>query len=65
MKKILGGSERACDRCRGAMVFLKVKELKIISQCVSCGNCVSGKSKDIVTIYSFDEEGNYEYRNLE
>ena len=65
MKKIVGAKEHACDKCNGTMVFLKVKGIKVVSQCLSCGNCISGRAKDQVKVYSFDKEGNYEGRILE
>lgn len=58
MKKIVGGKEKACGCCGGTVVYLQVKRLGVVSQCLSCGNCISGMAKDQVKVYSFDKEGN-------
>lgn len=55
-KKFLGAREKVCDRCGGTMVFLKVKSVGTISQCIECSNCVSGRAKDEVKIYAYDFE---------
>lgn len=65
MKKIVGAKEHVCDKCNGTMVFLKVKGIKVVSQCLTCGNCMSGRVKDQVKVYLFDKEGNYECGDLE
>ena len=52
-KNILGGKDKACDRCGGRMTFIKVKGIGVVSQC-SCGNTVSGRMKDELQIYTYD-----------
>ena len=62
MKKIVGAKEHVCSMCGNTMFYIKVKGIGIVSQC-KCGNCISGRAKDEVVIYSFDKEGNYENRD--
>ena len=56
MKKIVGAEEGVFYICGNAMVFLKVKGLGTISQCIKCSSTLSGRMKDEVKIYTYDFE---------
>lgn len=55
MRKILGGKEHVCDKCNGTMVYIYIPRIGVVSQCRECGNCVSGRVKEEVKIYSYQE----------
>lgn len=56
MKRILGEKDGVCPHCGGTMIYLDIKKIGVVSQCRECGNCVSGRVKDEVKIYSYEEK---------
>lgn len=54
MKKILGGKEHGCINCGGTMIYINIPRIGVVSQCRECGNCVSGRVKDEVKIYTYE-----------
>lgn len=56
MKKILGGKDKACKIYGGKVLYLKVKHLGIVSNCLNCGAVSQGREKDTIQIYTYSED---------
>lgn len=54
MKKILGGKENSCKICGGKVLYLKVKHLGIVSNCLNCGAVSQGRERDTIQIYTYE-----------
>lgn len=53
-KNILGAKEGVCPHCSGTMVYIKLKGINVISQCLECGCAMNGRARDETKIYTFD-----------
>lgn len=56
MKKIVGAKENSCHMCGGTVMYLQVKRLGIVSNCLNCGAVSQGRERDTIQIYTYSEE---------
>lgn len=56
MKKIVGAKENSCHMCGGTVMYLQVKRLGIVSNCLNCGAVSQGRERDTIQIYIYSEE---------